>query len=124
MGFAVRERSGHRIAIIRKGGENDDGDRDRVLVVQAYALSGKTRDNVHANQRRWEGVPRNQCSRPGIQASNRNCVVGRDYRRRNRPQHKNIAGSSEGLGVLPAVHNESIRSPRCALTVECAVAES
>ena len=36
MGYAVRGRCGHRIAIIKRAGEDDDGDRDCVLVVRAY----------------------------------------------------------------------------------------
>ena len=43
MGYAVRGRCGHRIAIIRMAGE-DDSDRDRVLVVRAYGLRGENRD--------------------------------------------------------------------------------
>ena len=37
----------------------------------------KNRDNVPANLKRGEGVPQNQCSRPGIQTNNRVCVLGR-----------------------------------------------
>ena len=35
VGYAVRGRCGHRIPIIRRAGEDDDGDRDCVLVVRA-----------------------------------------------------------------------------------------
>ena len=66
MGYAVRGRCGHRIAIIRKAGEDDDGDRDYLLIVRACGLRGENRDHVLANQRRMEGVV-HQCSRPGIQ---------------------------------------------------------
>ena len=43
VGYAVRGRCGHRIAIIRRVGEDDDGDRDCVLVVRAYGIRGKKR---------------------------------------------------------------------------------
>ena len=58
---------GHRIAIIRRAGEDDDGDRDCVLGVRAYGLQRENRDYVPANLRRGEGVLHNQCSRPSIQ---------------------------------------------------------
>ena len=67
MGYAVHGRCRHRIAIIRRAGEDDDVDRNCVLVVRAYGLRGKNRDNVPANQRRGKGVLHNQCSRPGTQ---------------------------------------------------------
>ena len=67
VGYAVRGRCRHRIAIIRRAGEDDDGDRDCVPVVRAYGIRGENRDNVPGNQRRGEGVLHNQCSRPGIQ---------------------------------------------------------
>ena len=38
VGYAVRERCGHRIAIIRRAADDDDGDRDCVVVVRAYGL--------------------------------------------------------------------------------------
>ena len=50
MGDAVRGRCGHRIAIIRRAGEDDNGDRDCVFVVRAYGLRGKNRDNAPGNQ--------------------------------------------------------------------------
>ena len=50
MGHAVRGRCGHRIAITRRAGEDDDGDCDCVLVVRAYGIRGKNRDNVPGNQ--------------------------------------------------------------------------
>ena len=34
---------GHRIAMKRRAGEDDDGDRDCVLVVRAYDLRGKNK---------------------------------------------------------------------------------
>ena len=67
MGYAVRGRCGHRIAIIRRAGEDDDGDRDCVLGVRAYGPRGENRYYVPANQRRGKGVVHNQCSRPDIQ---------------------------------------------------------
>ena len=67
VGHAVRRRCGQRIAIIRRAGEDDDGDCDCVLVVRTYGLRGKNRNYVPGNQRRGEGVLHNQCSRPGIQ---------------------------------------------------------
>ena len=50
-----------------KAGEDDDGDRDYVLIVRAYSIRGNNRDDVRVNQRRGEGVLHHQCSRPGIQ---------------------------------------------------------
>ena len=44
MGYAVRGRCGHRVAIIRRAGEDDAGDRDCVLVVRAYGLRAENRD--------------------------------------------------------------------------------
>ena len=85
MGYAVRGRCGHRIAIIRRAGEDDDGDRDCVLGVRDYGLRGENRGHVPANQRRGGGVVHNQCSRPGTQTNNRVCVLGRGYHRRQRP---------------------------------------
>ena len=67
MGYVVRGRCGRRVAIFRRAGKDDDGDRDCVLVVRAYGLQGENKDYVSANQRRGEGVLDNQCSRPGIQ---------------------------------------------------------
>ena len=55
--YAIRGRCGHRIAIIRRAGEDDDGDRDGVLVVRAYGIRGKNGDNVPGNQRRWGRCP-------------------------------------------------------------------
>ena len=52
MGYAVRGRRGQRIAIIRRAGENDDGDRGCVLVVRAYSIRGKNRDSVPGSQTR------------------------------------------------------------------------
>ena len=66
MGYAVRGRCGHRIAIISRAEEGDDGDRDCVLDVRAYDLRVENRDYVPANQRRGEGVVRDLCSQPGI----------------------------------------------------------
>ena len=68
-----------------RAGEDDDGDRDCVLVVRAYGIRGKNRDNVPGNQRRGEGVVHNQCSRPGIQTNNRVCVLGWGYHGRQKP---------------------------------------
>ena len=85
VGYAVRGRCGHRIAIIRRAAGDDGGDRDCVLVVRAYGLRGENRDYVPANQRWEEGVVHNRCSRPGIQTNNRVCVLGRGYHRRQRP---------------------------------------
>ena len=82
VGYAVRGRCGHRIEIIRRAGEDDDGDRDCVLGVRAYGPRGENRDYVPANQGRGEGVVHNRCSRPGIQTNNRVCVLGRGYHRR------------------------------------------
>ena len=84
VGYAVRGQCGHRIAIIRRAGEDDDGDRDSALGVRAYGLRGENRDYVPANQRRGEGVLHNECSRPGIQ-KNRVCVLRRGYHPRERP---------------------------------------
>ena len=42
-GYAVRGRCGHRIAIVRRAGEDDDGDRDCVLGFWTYGLRGKNR---------------------------------------------------------------------------------
>ena len=64
-GYAVGGRSGHIIAITRKAGKIDDGDRDCVLVVRAYSRLGEHRDNVPANERRVQGVFHHQCSTPG-----------------------------------------------------------
>ena len=44
VGYAVRGRCGHRIAITRRAGEDDDGDRDCVLAVRADGLRGENRD--------------------------------------------------------------------------------
>ena len=85
VGYAVRGRCGHRIAIIRRAGEDDDGDCDCVLVVRAYGLRGENGDYVPVNQRRGEGVLHNQCNRPGVQTNNRVCVLERGYHRRQRP---------------------------------------
>ena len=115
---------GHRIAIIRRTGEDNDGDRDCVLGVRAYGLRGKNGYYVPANQRRGEGVVQNQRSRPGIQSNNRVCELRRGYHRGQRPFHLSNAASSEGLGVLPVVQDGNLRSPGCALTVEGVVAES
>ena len=38
MGWVVLLRRGHRIAIMRRAGEDDDGDRDCVLGARAYGL--------------------------------------------------------------------------------------
>ena len=55
----------HNIAIIRRAGDDDDGDRDCVLGVRVYGLRSENRDCVPANHR-GGGVVHNQCSRPGI----------------------------------------------------------
>ena len=39
VGYAVRGQCGHHIAIIRRAGEDDDGDRDCVLVVRGLTVS-------------------------------------------------------------------------------------
>ena len=49
--YPVRGRRGHRIAIIRRAGEGDGGDRDCVLGVRAYGLRGENRDYVPATQK-------------------------------------------------------------------------
>ena len=36
--------------MIRRAGEDDDGDRDCVLVVWGYSIRGKNRENMHGNQ--------------------------------------------------------------------------
>ena len=66
---AVHSRCGHRIAIIRRAGEDDDGDRDCVLGVRAYyGLRGENRDIMCLQTKGGgESVVHNQCSRPGIQ---------------------------------------------------------
>ena len=48
----------------QKAEEDDDGDRDCVLVVRAYGLRGDNREYVPGNQRRWEGVLHNQSMQP------------------------------------------------------------
>ena len=85
VGYAVRGRCGHRIAIIRSAGEDDDGARGCVLVVCVYGFRGKNEDNALAHKRRGGSVLHNQRSRPGIQTNNRDCVLGRGYHRRQRP---------------------------------------
>ena len=42
VGYAIRGRCGHRIAITRRAEEND-GDHDCMLVVRAYCLRGNNR---------------------------------------------------------------------------------
>ena len=48
MGYAVRGRCGHRITITRRAGENDNGNRDRVLSIRAYGLRRQDGDYVLA----------------------------------------------------------------------------
>ena len=85
VGYAVRGRYGDRIAIIRRAGEDDDGNRDCALVVRAYSIGGKNKDNVPGNQKRREGILHDQCSRPSIQTNNPVCILRWGYHRRQRP---------------------------------------
>ena len=49
MGYAARGRCGHRIALIRRAGNDDAGDRDSVLIVRAYSIRVKITDIVPVN---------------------------------------------------------------------------
>ena len=73
VGYAVHGRCGHRIAIIRRAGEDDDGDRDCVLVVRAYGLRGENRDYVPANQKAG-GRCRSQSMQPARYTNNQSSL--------------------------------------------------
>ena len=78
MRYAVRGRCGHRIAIIRRAGKDVYGDRDCVLVVLAYGIRGKSRDQGPGKTKAGASVFHNQSNRLAIQTSNRVCVLGGD----------------------------------------------
>ena len=111
MRYIVRWRCGHRIAIIRRAGEDDDDDHDCVLGVRAYGLRGENRDRVPTEQSSVDCVIHLQCSRPGINTNNSVCVLRRGHQRRQIPLHQDDASSSGGLGVLPAVQYEIYDHP-------------
>ena len=57
MGYVVRGRCGHRIAIIRRVREDDDGDRDCVLGVRVYSLRSQNGDHLHEDYYGYCGIP-------------------------------------------------------------------
>ena len=71
---------GHRIAIIRRVREDDDGDRDYVPTVRANCLRGQNGDHVPEYLKKGGASGRSPSMHPARLTNKRSsCVLGRGY---------------------------------------------